>query len=242
MTLDTLDAAFVQRWRAAVTAPSVRKVPAAVPKAPAVSPTPRRSCAPHSPRATAPPVSSPQPASPATIAATAQPAAPPRTPVRPATERALLDRLLAEAAPQWNAIADRIEAARGRGRRMIAVAGCDHGEGRTTLVAAVAEVLRSRGRDVAVIEPGDPAGLSGPQHDKRIVLVDAGVWFPAGPIRRSRLVVASHGCEAAIVVRRAYRPAAAAIEAALEAIGIEPLGEVVTFVGDTTADPTEATA
>lgn len=226
MTLDTLDAAFVQRWRATVTPPSVRQAPAAVP-----APSPQ-------PASPAPP----PPAFPATTAAAALPPAPPRTPGQPTTKPPLLARLLAEAAPQWNAIADRIEAARGRGRRVIAVAGCDRGEGRTTLVAAVAEVLRSRGRDVAVLEPGDLAGLAGPPHAKRIVLVDAGVWFPAGPIRRSRLVVASHGCEAVIVVRRACRPAAAAIEAALEAIGIEPLGEVVTSVGDAVATPAEATA
>jgi len=40
---------------------------------------------------------------------------------------------------------------------------------------------------------------------------------------------AVHGCEAVILVRRADRPAAPAIEAALAAIGIESLGEVVTF-------------
>ncbi len=159
-----------------------------------------------------------------------------------AVERCLVDRLLAEAGPQWHAIADRIEAARGRGRRVIAVAGCDRGEGRTTLVAVVAEVLQSRGRDVTVIGPGDLAVTAGPAHDKRIVLVDAGVWFPTGPIRRGRLLVASHGCEAAIIVRRTRRPQGTAIEAALEAIGIEPLGEVVTFVEDTATAPPEATA
>ena len=233
MTLDTLDAAFVQRWRAAV---------------PAASPAPREPAPPEPARVPGPPP--PRPPAPAALApapsASTPPAAavppPARLPVRSAADRTLLDRLLAEAAPQWHAIADRIEAARSRGRRVIAVAGCDRGEGRTTLVTAVAEVLQSRGRDVVVIESADLAGLAGPPHDKRIVLVDAGVWFPAGPIRRSRLVVASHGCEAAIVVRRACRPAAAAIEAALEAIGVEPLGEVVTFVGDAAAGPTEATA
>lgn len=233
MTLDTLDAAFVQRWRAAV--------PAARPAPPEPAPPePARTSAPPPPRPPAPAALAPAPSASTPPAAAVPP--PARLPVRSAADRTLLDRLLAEAAPQWHAIADRIEAARSRGRRVIAVAGCDRGEGRTTLVTAVAEVLQSRGRDVVVIEAADLAGLAGPPHDKRIVLVDAGVWFPAGPIRRSRLVVASHGCEAAIVVRRACRPAAAAIEAALEAIGVEPLGEVVTFVGDAAAGPTEATA
>jgi len=200
MMLDTIDAAFVRRWRTAVPLAPVQReatAGAAVPVEPAL----------------------------------------PTTPV--ANERTLVDRLLVEAAPQWQAIADRIEAARGRGRRIIAVAGCERGEGRTTLVAAVAKALRSRGREVAVVEPEELAPHVGPTHDKRIVLVDAGVWFPAGPIRRPRLLVVSHGCEAAIVVRRARRPAAAAIEAALEAIGIEPLGEVVTFADDPAAAAVE---
>lgn len=227
MTLDALDAAFVQRWRAGASSPPPRRAPAAVPAAGDVPPAPPRQVAPP-PRPSAPPT--PCPPAPTDAAALAPPPAPACPPVRTAAETSLLRRLLAEAAPQWQAIADRIEAARGRGRRVIAVAGCDRHEGRTTLVAAVADVLRSRGREVAVVEPGDLAGHAGPTHDRKIVLVDAGVWFPAGPIRRPRLVVASHGCDAAIVVRRSDRAAAAAIEAALEAIGVEPLGEVVTFV------------
>lgn len=216
MTLDALDAAFVDRWRAAALPP----VPAAVPAAaapPSVDTAPR-----------------PVDAAPAV--------APPVCPTgSAATEPGIVDRLLVEAAPQWQAIADRIEAARARGRRVIAVAGCDRGEGRTTLVAAVARVLRARGREVLVLEPDDLPGVAGAAHDKRIVLVDAGVWFPAGPIRRSRLLVASHGCEAVIMVRRAGRPAGAAIDAALEAIGVEPLGEVVTFTGGEAAVAAEAT-
>lgn len=197
MTLDALDAAFIDRWRAA--AP--------------------------------PPVTAPPPAGGGVSAAD-----PPVHPLEAdAAASGLVDRLLAEAAPQWRAIADRIEAARGRGRRIIAVAGCDRGEGRTTLLAAVARVLRSRGREVVVVEPGDLPTAVGAAHDKRIVLVDAGVWFPPGPIRRQRLLFVSHGCEAVIVVRRAGRPVAPAIDAALEAIGVEPLGEVVTFAGDDAA-------
>lgn len=208
MTLDTLDAAFLHRWQALPPRPSQPTEPIdAAP--PGALPTPPPA-----------PVSQPEPPSP------------------PRTDRAsdcpddaspLVERLLAEAAPQWQAIADRVEAARGRGRRVIAIAGSERGEGRTTIVAALARVLQSRGRDVVVAEPG--ATAAGPPHDKRIVLVDAGVWFPPGPIRRARLLVASYGCEAVILVRRADRAAATAIDAALEAIGIELLGEVVTFAG-----------
>jgi hypothetical protein len=211
MTLDALDAAFIDRWRAAAPPPGT-VLPPVAPPAPAPAPAP---------------VPAPTQAAGPTAAAACEPS--------------LVDRLLAEAAPQWQAIADRIEAARGRGRRVIAVAGCDRGEGRTTLLAAVVRVLRSRGREVVVVEPGDLPTTVGVAHDKRIVLVDAGVWFPPGPIRRQRLLFVSHGCEAVVVVRRAGRPVAPAIEAALEAIGVEPLGEVVTFTGDEAAVPPEAT-
>jgi hypothetical protein len=211
MTLDALDAAFIDRWRAAAPPPGT-VLPPVAPPAPAPAPAP---------------VPAPTQAAGPTAAAACEPS--------------LVDRLLAEAAPQWQAIADRIEAARGRGRRVIAVAGCDRGEGRTTLLAAVVRVLRSRGREVVVVEPGDLPTAVGVAHDKRIVLVDAGVWFPPGPIRRQRLLFVSHGCEAVVVVRRAGRPVAPAIEAALEAIGVEPLGEVVTFTGDEAAVPPEAT-
>ena len=213
MTLDTLDAAFVRRWQ----------------DLPARSPPP----------STAPPSDTPDPV-PARAAAAV---APPRS-VAPqdATSEAapLVERLLVEAAPQWQAIADRLEAARGRGRRVIAVAGCERGEGRTTIVAALVRVLQSRGRDVIEGDAGNIATHTGPTHDKRIVLVDAGVWFPPGPIRRPRLLVASYGCEAVILVRRADRPAAPAIEAALAAIGIELLGEVVTFAATDTEAETDA--
>jgi hypothetical protein len=208
MTLDTLDAAFLHRWQAC----------------------PPRPSPPTETTATAPPCAAPTPPS-APVAQVDPPSAPRADRKGDSLDDAspLIERLLAEAAPQWQAIADRVEAARGRGRQVIAVAGSERSEGRTTIVAALARVLRSRGRDVVVAEPG--AGAAGPAHDKRIVLVDAGVWFPPGPIRRARLLVASYGCEAVILVRRADRRAAAAIEAALEAIGIEPLGEVVTFAG-----------
>ena len=208
MTLDTLDAAFLRRWQA----------------------LPPRPPQPTDMPIAAPPCTAPAP--PPAPMAQSEPPSPPRDdrqPDVPRDESSIVERLLAEAAPQWQAIADRVEAARSRGRRVIAVAGCERGEGRTTIVATLVRVLRSRGRDVVVGEPGTAA--AGPTHDKRIVLVDAGVWFPPGPIRRARLLVASYGCEAVILVRRADRRAAAAIEAALEAIGIEPLGEVVTFAG-----------
>lgn len=136
--------------------------------------------------------------------------------------------LLESARTEWSNLADEIERARGRGRRAIAITACEPGVGCTTLVEAVVRILRGRGRDAIRLEGSDTA-TSGPTHDRRIVLVDAGVWFPPGRIHRQRLVVASTGCDAAILVRRPERQAPAAWGAALEAIGVEPLGEVISF-------------
>ncbi|GDX96736.1 hypothetical protein LBMAG47_24010 [Planctomycetia bacterium] len=141
----------------------------------------------------------------------------------------VLEQLLAAARPQWNRLAETVEGARSRGRRVIAVTGAERGEGRSTLVAGLVHVLRARGRDVVEIGPEQIGGSVEPTHDKRIVIVDAGIWFPPGPIRRQRLIVASLGCEAAILVRRADRQPAPAREVVLESLGIEVLGEVVSF-------------
>jgi hypothetical protein len=115
---------------------------------------------------------------------------------------------------------------------VIAVAGSEPREGRSTLVACLALTLEARGGDVVCIDPPDLAAAvaadHGRCHDRRVVLVDAGVWFPPGPIRRQWLVVATLGCEAAILVARGQGRSAARA-AALEAIGIEVLGEVLTF-------------
>ena len=194
MTLDQLDAAFVQRWAAA----QIRQ----------------------------PAIPAPQPPAPPCDRA---PAAGRVVPEQPRPEDPILDRLLAEAGPQWEALAGRVEAARNRGRRVIAVAGGERVEGRSTIVAGLVRVLRARGRDVVQVDPHECVASGEPSHDRRVILVDAGVWFPPGPIRRQRLLVASLGCDAAILARRADRTASPAREAALEALGIEVLGEVLTF-------------
>ena len=155
----------------------------------------------------------------------------------------LVTRLLAAGGRQWSILADEIEAARLAGQRVIGVAGGERAEGRTTLVACLAHTLRDRGRDVVVLAATtartacsrDPVD-GGRPHDKRIVVVDAGIWFPPGPIRRQRLLMASLGCDAAILVRRADREPAPARAAALAAVGVTVLGEVVTFAPATTGD------
>ena len=164
-------------------------------------------------------------------------------------DQGLVERLLAAGRDQWVVLAAEVESARLAGHRVIAIAGGERGEGRTTLVACLARVLRDRGREVIVhastadLAVGDAGpGDGGRLHDKRIVLVDAGVWFPPGPIRRNRVLVASLGCDAAILVRRADRQPAPARETVLAAVGVTPLGEVLTFAAAAraTASPSGA--
>jgi hypothetical protein len=164
-----------------------------------------------------------------------------RTATVPPLPTDFIGRLLDTAWQEWSTLADEIESARSRGRRAIAVVACERGAGCSTLIAALLRILRDRGRDAV---SRDHAGLaenrsateSGPTHDKRIVLVDAGVWFPPGRIHRQRLMLASTGCDAAILVRKGSREAPASWGVALEAIGVEPLGEVISF-----ATPVETT-
>jgi|LakMenEpi03Aug12_release.lakeMendotaPanAssembly.Ray.scaffolds.fasta_scaffold204974_2 hypothetical protein len=158
----------------------------------------------------------------------------PPTPLADASlaDAPLVDRLLRAAWDDWHALAACVEDARLAGRRVIAVAGSRPGEGRTTLVACLAAALRARGRDVVCAQPHDcaeAAGAGSRLHDRRIVLLDAGVWFPPGPLHRQRLMVSSLGVDAAILVRRADAPGGTARRAALESLGIEVLGEVLTF-------------
>ncbi|MBM4021422.1 MAG: hypothetical protein FJ284_04120 [Planctomycetes bacterium] len=211
MTLDAFDRAFVARWHAQR---STTTAPAAEPLA-IVTPDPDHA------------------------EAAASPGGEP-----PDEDGSLVARLLAVGSPQWHLLADEVEAARLAGHRVIAVAGGERGEGRTTLVACLSHMLRGRQRDVVVLDSVSPRASDdgipvdgGRLHDKRIILVDAGVWFPSGPIRRNRLLIASLGCDAVILVRRADRMAVPARATALAALGVTPLGEVITF-----ADPARSAA
>lgn len=227
MTLDLLDAAFVRRWETKprslipTSLREPREDPPRVPTGDAVAPETS--------------VADPVRGSPAAVAepVAVAGAGTEFTGGGPAVA-GIVQRLLAAAGHHWQSLADRLEAARLRGHRVIAIAGGAPGEGRSTLVDCLVAVLRARGRDVLRLGPADVAARTGrgPTHDKRIVLVDAGIWFPPGPIRRPRLLAVSQGCDAAILVRRGDAAAAAAWEAALAAIGIEVLGEVLTFVPD----------
>lgn len=161
-------------------------------------------------------------------------------PVAPAVDGDLVDRLRGAAGPEWAALADAVESARRRGRRTIAITACEPASGCTTIVDGLVRVLAARGRDAMACDRGEiPA--SGPTNDKRILLVDAGVWFPPGRIHRQRLMIASAGCDAAILVCKGDRPPPASWSVVLEAIGVEPLGEVASFVPPSVSTPAEAT-
>lgn len=229
--LDAIDTAFLTRWQAGQVGTLARGDDAAVPPPPPDAGVSGGPAVVPSSRAEA----RPQRQEPSRPEATVPPPCP-----APAGDAALVERLLAAAWPEWNALAVRVEDARLAGRRVIAVAGSRRGEGRTTLVDCLAAALRARGREVVCVEPGDLANAGGPAsadgrgHDRRIVLLDAGVWFPPGPLHRQRLMVASLGVDAAILVRRADAPGGTARRAALEALGVDVLGEVLTF---TPTDP-----
>ena len=151
----------------------------------------------------------------------------------------LVDRLLRAVPHAWANLAQRVEDAHRDGAGVIAVTGARRGDGRTTVVECLARALVSRGRRVechaaGMSERSLPAIWPGDSEDC-IVLIDAGVWFPGGPLRRAWLARQSIGCHAAILVRRADQPQCAARGEALEAVGLKVLGEVLTMVPPSTS-------
>lgn len=141
----------------------------------------------------------------------------------------IVERLLRVVPEAWGRLARRVEDAHRAGADVIAVTGARRGEGRTTTVECLARALAARGRRV---ECHDRVPLARPTPDREggtIVLVDAGVWFPGGPVRRAWLERQSLGCHAVILVRRADQPPCEARGAALEAVGLTVLGEVLTM-------------
>jgi hypothetical protein len=147
----------------------------------------------------------------------------------------LVERLMAAVPEEWLALAARVEEACARGAGVIAVAGGRAGEGRSTVVACLAQTLADRGHAVEVHDRAPVELPPAPRRERySIALVDAGVWFPGGPLRRSWLAKRSLGCQAAILVRRADEAECPAREAALAAVGVVALGEVLTMAPPTT--------
>jgi hypothetical protein len=147
-------------------------------------------------------------------------------------DQPLMAWLLQQAPAEWAAVAERVEQAVAEGARVIAVAGGARGEGRTTLVTGLAATLQARGqRAIVVANPPAEAGETPLEQasDHPVVIVDAGIWFPPGPIRRDRLATLTAGCDAVILVRRAAQPPSPARAAAIGQTGCRLLGEVLTF-------------
>ena len=146
----------------------------------------------------------------------------------------LVDRLLRAVPQAWANLAERVEDAHRNGAEVIAVTGARRGEGRTTVVECLARTLVTRGRRVEChssvpLERSLSAVGLGDSSDS-LVLIDAGVWFSGGPVRRAWLARQSIGCQAVILVRRADQPECAARGVALESVGLKVLGEVLTMV------------
>ena len=141
----------------------------------------------------------------------------------------LVDRLLRVVPHAWSHLAKRVEDAHRDGAEVIAVTGARRGEGRTTLVGCLARTLMARGRRVECHDRVPMAMASAGPGGGTIVLVDVGVWFPGGPLRRAWLERQSLGCHAVILVRSADQPACPARAVALEAVGLKVLGEVLTM-------------
>ena len=220
MTLDLLDRAFVSRSPARPPLPS--RQPVAGARATKAAGDTRAVTATTAPD-TAPDTVTEQ------VAAAELPAASAPEMVAPD----LVDQLLAQAPEVWQSLAARVEQAHAEGLRVVAVAGAQRGEGRSTVVAGIARALQQRGRRVvcstqaALVTDESDA----PPDDEAIVLVDAGVWFPPGPIRRKVLARCALGCDTLLFVRRQDVPECPAYEQALAAIGIPVLGVVLTFAG-----------
>ena len=141
----------------------------------------------------------------------------------------LVDRLLRVVPHAWSHLAKRVEDAHRDGAEVIAITGARRGEGRTTLVGGLARALMARGHRVECHDRVPLELASAGREGGTIVLVDAGVWFPGGPLRRAWLERQSLGCHAVILVRSADQPACPARGVALEAVGLKVLGEVLTM-------------
>lgn len=145
-----------------------------------------------------------------------------------AEDQCTLEQLLIHVPNEWRQLADCVEQALTRGSRVVAVVGRRRGEGRTTLVHGIARTLESRCWRVACVQQPP---LEEPHSDAvaDVILVDAGVWFPPGPVRRNRIANMACGCDAVLLVRRADQSPCIVHEEVLESLGLKVLGEAVTF-------------
>jgi len=144
--------------------------------------------------------------------------------------------LLRIADDEWMRLVARVGTAVADGARVIALAGRERGEGRSTVARGLVHLLREQGHAADLGQRPDLRESDSPEGRMRdCVVCDAGVWFPPGPVHRGRLARAALGCDVVILVRRAARPPCPAHEQALVGLGIRLLGEIVTFAGSTMA-------
>jgi len=146
----------------------------------------------------------------------------------------LVDRLLQAVPRVWAHLARRVEESRCDGAEVIAITGAQRHAGRTTVVRCLERTLVARGwrvdcHDRPPLPMDREVSARAGGRESRIVLVDAGVWFPSGPLRRAWLERQSLGCHAVILVRRADQPACEARGTLLESVGLKVLGEVLTM-------------
>ena len=179
----------------------------------------------------------PKPAAPAATPNTSQAMPPAVMPPGPrlasaTSEESVVARLLEAVPSEWGSLAAAIESAALAGVKVVAFTGGERNEGRSTIVVGVAEVLRRRGRSVAIHAQAPlllPIDEAEEARAAEIVLVDAGPWFTTGPVRRRTVERAALGCDAAVLVRRADKPPCPAWNEVLAAIGLTVIGEAVTF-------------
>lgn len=155
----------------------------------------------------------------------------PQMGVREPLAEGITDRLLAAVPDTWIGLAQRVEERHRAGSVVFAVAGGEAAEGRTTIVECLARALAARGNTVEIAAAA-PAEIPVPRPGRpsQIVLVDAGVWFPTGPLRHGWLQRRSFGCHAVILVRRSDALPCPQRGPACAAVGLDVLGEVVTMV------------
>lgn len=148
------------------------------------------------------------------------------------SEDPIVGRLLDAVPTEWEAVADAIQSAAAMGRRVVAFTGGARGEGRSTVVAGVAVVLRGRGLSVVSTRQAPlllPIAEAAAARAADVVLVDAGTWFTTGPVRRRSVEQAALGCDCVVLVRRADAPPCPPWSNALAAIGLTVIGEALTF-------------
>lgn len=148
---------------------------------------------------------------------------------------------------QWATVVTAVEEARRAGARVIAVAGHQRGEGRTTLVQGLGLLLAERGWQVTCFATAAAwwRELVGPEASGRhclppaavgeddLVLVDAGIWFPPGPLRPRQLLLKMFGFDGVLLMRHVDLPPCPVRDGVIAKAGLQAIGEIVSFSSPT---------